>query len=31
MEWFNKQEKGVKVMIAFVAFVIVAEVVKYLA
>jgi len=31
MDWFNKQTKGVKVMVGFVAIVFVLEVVKYLA
>lgn len=30
MEFFNKQPKGVKVMIGFVALVVVFEVIKYL-
>jgi hypothetical protein len=31
MKWFNEQPKGVKIMIAFFAIVIVAEGIKYIA
>lgn len=31
MKWFNEQSKGVKIMVGFVALVVVLEVVKYAA